>query len=71
MIAERELGPDHFDLSVMLNDYANLLQGKGDFAVAKQVYGRALAIREKIFGPDDSSVGVLVHNLASIYTGGG
>ena len=42
----RVLGKDHPDTATCLNNLAGLLQAQGDYAAAKPLYERALAIRE-------------------------
>ena len=39
----------------------------GDYAAAEPLYLRALAIREKAFGPDDPEVATTLNNLAVLY----
>ncbi|MCF1454766.1 tetratricopeptide repeat protein, partial [Agrobacterium vitis] len=49
-----------------LNNLASLLHNMGDYAAAKPLYERALAISEKVNGPDHPSTGASLKNLASL-----
>jgi hypothetical protein len=46
------LGPDHSDTATSLNNLARLLQEQGELAAARPLLERALAIREKVLGPE-------------------
>ena len=50
-VAERS-GPEHPNVATSLNNLAALYKAKGQFADAEPLYQRALAIREKVLGPD-------------------
>lgn len=50
------LGPEHREVATVLHNLANLYYDKGDFVLAESSFKRALAIREKLFGAEDSSV---------------
>ncbi|MBO9313908.1 MAG: tetratricopeptide repeat protein, partial [Chloroflexus sp.] len=45
-------GPDHPDTATSLNNLALLLSEQGEYAAARPLYERALAICERTLGPD-------------------
>ena len=47
-----------------LNNLAALHQAKGNCAEAERLYRSALAIKEKVCGPEHPEVGVTLNNLA-------
>ena len=49
-----------------LNNLAVLLQAQGDLAGARPLYERALAIYEKVLGPDHPRLATSLNNLASL-----
>ncbi len=53
--------------SVPLNNLAELYKERGKYAEAEPLYRRALAIREKFFGPEHPHVALLLSNLAELY----
>jgi tetratricopeptide (TPR) repeat protein len=50
-ICEKVLGPEHPLTAESLYNLAATLQAQGDYAAARPLYERALAIREKVLGP--------------------
>ena len=50
-----------------MNNLALLYRHQGRYSDAEPLYKRALAIREKTFGPDHPVVADLLHNLAALY----
>jgi Tetratricopeptide repeat len=50
-----------------LNNFAGLLQAQGDFAEARPLYERALAIREKVLGPEHPDTATSLNNLALLH----
>ena len=50
-----------------LNNLAVLYKIQGRFADAEPLYKRALAIKEKAFGPDHPDVAISLSNLAELY----
>ena len=65
--AERELGPDHPDLSTRLYELAEYYRLQGQYTAAEPLYKRSLTIREKTLGPDHLDVGFSLEKLAQIY----
>jgi len=63
--AERELGPDHFNVAARLNNLAEVYREQGQYAVAKPLLKRALVINEKALGPGHIDVAMNLNNLAS------
>lgn len=66
-ILERELGPDHPDVALSLNDLAVVHWYQGRYAQAKELNERALTIRERKLGSDHPDVARSVNTLAIIY----
>ncbi len=61
---EAELGPEHPDVAVSLNNLASLLDDQGSYAEARPLYERSLAILEKVHGPEHPDVATSLNNLA-------
>jgi tetratricopeptide (TPR) repeat protein len=75
---EKALGPEHPDTAISLDNLASLLrnpgelvdaratllQEQGDLASARTLYERALAIREKVLGPQHPATATSLNNLA-------
>lgn len=61
---EAALGPDHPDLSVLLNNLAGAYMSKHRYAEAEPFYKRALAIREAALGSEHPEVAISLSNLA-------
>jgi len=62
--AERDLGPDHFNVAASLNNLAEVYRVQGQYAVAKPLLKRALVINEKALGPGHIDVAMNLNNLA-------
>jgi tetratricopeptide (TPR) repeat protein len=60
---EKQLGPQHPKVAVVLNDVALLLENRRDFKGAEKLYRRALGIQEKAFGTVHPEVGTTLNNL--------
>jgi hypothetical protein len=60
------LGPEHPDTATSLNDLAYLLRDQGDIAKARPLYECALAVREKVLGPEHRNT-ILLKNAASLF----
>ena len=65
-IDERALGPNHPGVATDLNNLAELLRAKGDYASAEPLYQRALAIREEKLGPDHPATKRVRRNLQNL-----
>jgi tetratricopeptide (TPR) repeat protein len=63
-LAEKLFGPDHAEVSVILNNLAVLYKYTGKFDEAEALYQRALAITEKNLGPDHTEVAIIYHNFS-------
>jgi tetratricopeptide (TPR) repeat protein len=50
-----------------LNQQAQSLYQAGNYAEAEPLFQRALALREKLLGPDDPNVATSLNNLAALY----
>jgi hypothetical protein len=57
---------DHPDTATSLNNLAFLLQRQGDLAGARPLFERALAIRERVLGPDHPNTAQSRKNLAGL-----
>jgi hypothetical protein len=65
------LGPEHPDTATSLNNLAVLLKAQSDFAGARPLLERALAIREMVFGPKHFDTATSLSNLADLLDGQG
>jgi tetratricopeptide (TPR) repeat protein/CHAT domain-containing protein len=65
-IAE-EFGADDPRVATSLNNQAVLYQTQGRYADAEPLFRRALAIREKVLGPEHPHVATSLNNLALLY----
>jgi tetratricopeptide (TPR) repeat protein len=70
-IREREQGPDHADVAVILNNLGVLMATEGNVEGAQPVLERALAIRERALGGDDVLTAQSLCNLALLYSARG
>jgi len=66
-VAEQNVGPDHPDVAIDLNNLAGLYRAQGHYAQAEPLYKRSLAIDEKALGPDHPDVAIDLNNLAGLY----
>ncbi|MCP9450761.1 MAG: tetratricopeptide repeat protein [Nitrospira sp.] len=66
-VAEQNVGPDHPEVAISLNNLAGLYRAQGQYATAEPLYTRSLAIREKPLGPDHPHVATSLENLAALY----
>ena len=64
---ESQYGPEHADVSTVLNNLAELYRAQGRYAEAEPHYQRALAIGEKGLGPEHPDVAASLNNLAALY----
>jgi tetratricopeptide (TPR) repeat protein len=62
-VREAALGPDHAELTSVLNALGEVLRAAGRYQDARRYYERALAISERVLGPDHPDVGALLNNL--------
>jgi hypothetical protein len=60
------LGPEHPGTAISLDNLALLLSDQGDLAGARPLYERALAIREKVLGPEHPDT-ISLKNAASLF----
>lgn len=58
-----ELGEEHPDVALSLNELAVLLSAKGDKPAAEIVYREALALRRRLFGDKHLDVALSLNNL--------
>jgi tetratricopeptide (TPR) repeat protein len=61
---ELEVAPE--ETSRLLNQAGHYLRGRADLLEAKTLYQRALAIEEKVYGPDSNNVAITVSNLGLV-----
>ncbi len=61
---ELEIAPE--ETSRLLNQSGNYIKGRADLLGAKALYKRALAIGEKVYGPDHFVVAVYANNLGFV-----
>ena len=62
-----QLGTNHVNYGMALNNLANVHQLQGNYAEAEELYKRALAIRAKALGPNHPDVAQTQYNLALMY----
>jgi len=66
-MAEKNVGPDHPDVALSLNNLTRLYHDQGKYVQAEPLYKRALAIREKALGANHPSIAESLNNLAELY----
>ncbi|PJB96305.1 MAG: hypothetical protein CO080_03560, partial [Nitrospirae bacterium CG_4_9_14_0_8_um_filter_70_14] len=66
-VAEKDVGPNHPDVALSLNNLAWLYRTQGHYAQAEPLYRRSLAILERALGPDHPAVALSLNNLAGLY----
>ena len=57
-------GKDHFSVALTLWNLCNTYHGLKDHGKAKEVYERALKIKEQHYGKDHFDVAITLYNLA-------
>jgi tetratricopeptide (TPR) repeat protein len=60
----RDQGQESEELATALNNLARVLRDQKRYSEAEPLYKRALAIREKAFGPNHESVAAVLRNYA-------
>src|SRR5262245_27500027 len=65
-LAEHAFGPDHPELSGILNNLAVLYKYTGKFEEAEHLYRRALAITERDLGLAHTDAATIYHNLGGL-----
>jgi tetratricopeptide (TPR) repeat protein len=65
--AARAQGREEIAAARLLNELGRLLHAQGDYAAARPLFDRALAIDEAVRGPDDPSTAASVAWLAYLY----
>ncbi len=70
-IRERQQGPNHPDVAVVLNNLAALEAAEGDEAAAQPLLERALTIRQTAFGDEHVLTAQSLNNLALLYAAQG
>ncbi|MDR4471588.1 MAG: tetratricopeptide repeat protein [Nitrospira sp.] len=63
------LGNDHPAVAMGLNNAACLYQDVGSYAAAQRLFDEALAIAERVSGPQASSTGTILGNMAFLADG--
>jgi tetratricopeptide (TPR) repeat protein len=66
-LAEKNVGPDHPDVALSLNNLAVFYDALGRHAEAEPLFKRSLAIREKASGPDALDVALTLFNFGRHY----
>jgi tetratricopeptide (TPR) repeat protein len=65
--SDKVLGPEHPNTASSLNNLAALRYEQGDYAGARPLYERALAILEKALGPEHPSTNHARSNLSRLF----
>lgn len=63
---EQQLGKNHYDLALNLNNLAASLQAQGILLEAENAYRKALEIKMNILGENHPELAITLHNLGSI-----
>lgn len=63
---ELDLGPDHPEVAVALNNLAAIVQTKGDLTGAETMYRRVIEIRAARFGPGSPVLASSLSNLGTV-----
>ena len=63
---ERDLGPEHPNVAISLNNLAEALRLSGKNEEAESLFRRALRIDERVLGPQSPTVATVVNNLAKV-----
>jgi tetratricopeptide (TPR) repeat protein len=66
-IWKRQLGEDHLNVAISLNNLAGLYESQGRYGEAEPMYVRALEIRERQLGENHPDVAQSLNNLAGLY----
>ena len=64
----RALNPQHPFVAASLNNFGIFLREIGDYEEAARMGEQAVALRERLFGPEDARVALAIHNLAATRT---
>ncbi len=67
VINEREYGPDHVEVALVLNNLGNACGSLGDHGKQKELLERALVIFGCKYGPDHVEVAKTLTNLGNAY----
>jgi tetratricopeptide (TPR) repeat protein/predicted Ser/Thr protein kinase len=70
-IRETQLGSEHPELALSLNNLANVEHATGRYDEAEALHQRALSIRERAFGPDHPDVATSLVHLANAHQAAG
>ncbi len=54
-------------MATSLNNLALLYDSQGKYAQAEPLYKQALAIKEKVLGPDHPDVAIVLENMVEFY----
>ena len=60
-------GAEHPDVALGMNNLGNVYRSMRQTELARSLYLRALAIRERLLGNDHPDVGTTLKNLAELY----
>jgi tetratricopeptide (TPR) repeat protein len=67
LIYEQQLGAQHPDTALSLNNLAALYHSQGKYTEAEPLFKQALAIREQRLGPQHPDTAQSLNNLAGLY----
>jgi tetratricopeptide (TPR) repeat protein len=65
-IREQQLGPQHLDTALSLNNLAELYRTQGKYVEAEPLYQRALSIHEQQLGPQHPHTVIVRNNYALV-----
>ena len=66
-ICEKQLGPEHYQTAMSLDNLAIVYKEQGKYAQAEPLYQRALTIFERQLGPEHYQTATCLDNLAMLY----
>ena len=65
------LGEEHPDTAASYNNLAYVYARQGEYGKAEALYGKALAISERVLGEEHPSTAISYNNLAGVYASQG
>ena len=66
-IFRRELGPEHYEVAISLNNLGAVAQAQGDASEAERLYRLALGTKERLLGRGHPDIAMTLNNLALLY----
>ena len=70
-LREQQLGADHLDVALSLNNLAEFYGSQGRYGEAEPLYVRSFSIRERQLGANHPAIATSLNNLAMLYNSQG